>query len=329
MRAYSGNGAGAGGVAYKLGAASWEPQQQQQQGGERLQAAPTYYEAAMAGPGPEERFSRSFHHQAPMSHHHPKSYSNMGGNGNMGGGNGGVSAKIHHQASNGVAERFASLYTDLEAEKAARREAEAARRAALAEAADSALRAAVDTEIKAVQERLAAQARDTATGLRAAVDSVGRQCGEVSAALREEREQRRADMEHLAQSIVSKLKGVVAQVEETHAAVEDERVARLEREAVVLKRVGEDVLRVQEKVDAERVAREAAVAKVASEVGESLAARARADEAFRAETAAELTTLKALVASEREERVSEDDQIVQALNDYTRALQDGLRLVNN
>jgi SF-assemblin/beta giardin len=31
---------------------------------------------------------------------------------------------------------------------------------------------------------------------------------------------------------------------------------------------------------------------------------------------------------EREERVSEDDEIVQAVNDYTRALQDGLRIVN-
>jgi hypothetical protein len=30
----------------------------------------------------------------------------------------------------------------------------------------------------------------------------------------------------------------------------------------------------------------------------------------------------------REERVAEDDEIVQAVNDYTRALQDGLRLVN-
>jgi hypothetical protein len=35
------------------------------------------------------------------------------------------------------------------------------------------------------------------------------------------------------------------------------------------------------------------------------------------------------VAQEREERIAEDDEIVQAVNDYTRALQDGLRIVNN
>lgn len=31
---------------------------------------------------------------------------------------------------------------------------------------------------------------------------------------------------------------------------------------------------------------------------------------------------------EHDERVSEDEQIVNALNDYTQALQDGLRLIN-
>ena len=32
--------------------------------------------------------------------------------------------------------------------------------------------------------------------------------------------------------------------------------------------------------------------------------------------------------AEKEERVAEDEQIVHAINDYTRALQDGLRIVN-
>ncbi len=35
------------------------------------------------------------------------------------------------------------------------------------------------------------------------------------------------------------------------------------------------------------------------------------------------------LASEREERVAEDDEIVAAVNDYTRALQDGLRILAN
>ncbi len=53
------------------------------------------------------------------------------------------------------------------------------------------------------------------------------------------------------------------------------------------------------------------------------------DEKFQALVLDEIATLKSGLATEREERVAEDDEIVQAVNDYTRALQDGLRIVNN
>lgn len=39
--------------------------------------------------------------------------------------------------------------------------------------------------------------------------------------------------------------------------------------------------------------------------------------------------LQTQLAVEREERVAEDDEIVAAVNDYTRALQDGLRIIAN
>jgi hypothetical protein len=42
-----------------------------------------------------------------------------------------------------------------------------------------------------------------------------------------------------------------------------------------------------------------------------------------------VSALKAALALEREERVAEDDEIVQAVNDYTRALQEGLKIVNS
>jgi len=43
----------------------------------------------------------------------------------------------------------------------------------------------------------------------------------------------------------------------------------------------------------------------------------------------ELASLKSAMAAEREERVAEDDEIIMAVNDYTKALQDGLRIVAN
>ena len=43
----------------------------------------------------------------------------------------------------------------------------------------------------------------------------------------------------------------------------------------------------------------------------------------------EIAAMKAEVQAEKEERISEDEQIVGAINEYTRALQDGLRIVSS
>lgn len=53
------------------------------------------------------------------------------------------------------------------------------------------------------------------------------------------------------------------------------------------------------------------------------------DEKFQTLVLDEINNLKSAIQMEREERISEDDEIVQAVNDYTRALQDGLRIINN
>lgn len=39
--------------------------------------------------------------------------------------------------------------------------------------------------------------------------------------------------------------------------------------------------------------------------------------------------MKTELQAEKDERVSEDEQIVAAINEYTRALQEGLRIVNS
>lgn len=74
--------------------------------------------------------------------------------------------------------------------------------------------------------------------------------------------------------------------------------------------------------------REGDLNQLRSEIHEVLGNRNVTDEKFQAVVLDELAGLKASLAQEREERVAEDDEIVQAVNDYTRALQDGLRIVN-
>jgi len=266
-----------------------------------------------------------------------------GGGGGGGGGEGddilgqkpgdGPARRLAH-----VAEKFSQFYNDLEHEKAARREVETGRRNALydqvqalelnleaevrrRQEADRALQDKVAAELKAMEEGMAAHMREMQLGLRASIDALSRTFAELHGGLREEREQRRVDIEHLAQSVVAK-------VDECQAGIDDERVNRLEREAQTLKRVGEDIFRLQEKVDNERGHREATVSQLGADLT-SLTHRTNThDDKFQTIVLTEIAALKGALNAEKEERVAEDEQIVHAINDYTRALQDGLRIVN-
>lgn len=179
----------------------------------------------------------------------------------------------------------------------------------------------VATDLKSMEEGIAAHMREIQLGLKASIDALSRTFAELHGGLREEREQRRVDVEHLAQSVVAK-------VDECQAGIDDERVHRLEREAQTLKRVGEDIYRLSEKVDTERGAREASVAQLATELASVTRRADTHDDKFQTIVLTEIAALKGALNAEKEERVAEDEQIVHAINDYTRALQDGLRIVN-
>ncbi|GBF88940.1 SF-assemblin [Raphidocelis subcapitata] len=246
----------------------------------------------------------------------------------------GPTAKLEH-----VAERFSAFYSDLEQEKQQRRLAEASRYQTLADSmvkleksleaeikrraeADRQMQSHFDEELKALQERTASQYAELSSSFRTSVEGLARTLQDLHAVVKEEREQRRGDVEHLAATLVGK-------VNECVAALDEERVSRVEAETKTVRQVGADLLRLQERVDAEKGAREAELGQLRGEVHEVLGNRNVTDEKFQAVVLEELAALKTAVAAEREERVAEDDEIIMAVNDYTKALQDGLRIVAN
>jgi predicted RND superfamily exporter protein len=117
-------------------------------------------------------------------------------------------------------------------------------------------------------------------------------------------------------------------VEECQSGIDDERVARLEREALTLKRVGEDVLRISEKVDDERSAREEHVGAVRSDLDAVKAKDTAEADAFESLVLSDLAAIKNALNEEKRERVGEDERIVGALNAYARVTQESLKLVN-
>ena len=144
-----------------------------------------------------------------------------------------------------VSERFARFYSDLENEKASRREVETGRRNALYDQvqrlelelenetkrradADEETRRAIERELKNFERAAETRVQDALAGVKSTLDTLASSLAELHAGLREEREQRRVDVEHLASSVVAK-------VDECASAVDDERVDRLRREAATLR----------------------------------------------------------------------------------------------
>eukprot|EP00877_Chromochloris_zofingiensis_P007535 jgi/Chrzof1/3034/Cz12g09040.t1 len=200
--------------------------------------------------------------------------------------------------------------------------------------ADKQIQTHFESEIKLLQDKLNTQYVELSTAFKTSLEGLARTVQDLHAILKEEREQRRQDIEHLAASLVNK-------VNECVGALDEERVARVDMETKTVRQVGQDLLRLQDKVETEKAARmlthqsfayvsyrEGDLNQLRSEIHEVLGNRNVTDEKFQAVVLDELAGLKASLAQEREERVAEDDEIVQAVNDYTRALQDGLRIVN-
>ncbi|KAF6256136.1 striated microtubule associated system I fiber component [Scenedesmus sp. NREL 46B-D3] len=246
----------------------------------------------------------------------------------------GPTAKLEH-----VAERFSAFYTDLEQEKQQRKIEESSRHQSMAESitklekgfeaevkrrteSDRQLQTHFDSEIKSLQDKLNASYAELSGAFKASLEGLTRTVQDLHAIIKEEREQRRADIEHLASSLVNK-------VNECVGAIDEERVARVEMETKTVRQVGQDLLRLQERLEAEKSTRDGDVNQLRAEIHEVLGNMNISDEKFQAVVLDEIAALKNAVAAEREERVAEDDEIVAAVNDYTRALQDGLRILAN
>ena len=175
-------------------------------------------------------------------------------------------------------ERFQSFYGDLEQEKTHRRALESDRMHAIEgrlDALERELKSASEAEKKARAEsagRLERMLRETEATLSARATAVEERLSasvtalttaieSVHEALSAEKEQRTMEVETMTTSLSRR-------VEDFGAALDDERLARLEREAEMIARVGQEVNELRTKVEAERNTRESAVGKLASVVEE-------------------------------------------------------------
>merc|ERR1719301_112132 len=187
--------------------------------------------------------------------------------------------------------------------------------------ANKALQGMFESQIATVQDKLEAIFVERLDQLQASVDSLNDRMGIVERDFSMEREKYIRDIE-------DKNAMVAKDVNNLQNAFENEKVDRKERELRITKKLGDHETRTQGKFEQEQNAREQKYQSLREELEESKRMREKGDEKFQTFILEEVAALKNGLVMESQAREQADDDIVQALNHYTKALQDALRIVN-
>ncbi|CAD7924247.1 unnamed protein product [Amoebophrya sp. A120] len=235
-------------------------------------------------------------------------------------------------------ERFQSFERTMEDETRRRREAEDSKLSVMRESmaklektlnseikrrveANKALQSMFESQIATVQDKLEAVFVEKLNHLQLAADELSDRMALVEKDFAVERDKYIRDLEEK-NAVVAK------DVNFLQDAFDNEKVKRADRDAGLQKRISEHEYRTETRFEQERAAREQKYQALRDELHQAKQVRAKGDEKFQTFILEEVASLKNGLVLESESREQADDDIVQALNHYTKALQDALRIVN-
>lgn len=209
----------------------------------------------------------------------------------------------------GVKESMAKLETTLNSEIKRRVEA------------NKALQAMFESQIASIQDRLEAIFVDRLDKLQLSVDSLGDRMGTVERDFTLTREQYIQDIEDKNAVVAKDTNGM-------QNAFENEKIDRRERELAISKKIGDHESRTQGALETQANHREQKYQSLRGELEEWKRTREKGDDKFQTFILEEVAAVKNGLVAESHSREQADDDIVQALNHYTKCLQDALRIIN-
>uniref|UniRef100_A0A7S4SGD5 SF-assemblin n=1 Tax=Alexandrium monilatum TaxID=311494 RepID=A0A7S4SGD5_9DINO len=187
--------------------------------------------------------------------------------------------------------------------------------------ANKALQAMFESQISSIQDRLEAIFVDRLDKLQLSVDSLSDRMSAVERDFTVTREQYINDIEEKNAAVARDTNGL-------QNAFENEKVDRRERELGLFKRLGDHEARTRTALEAQSGSREQRYQHLRGELEEMRRARERGDDKFQTFILEEVAAVKNGLVAESHAREQADDDIVQALNHYTKCLQDALRIIN-
>jgi len=186
---------------------------------------------------------------------------------------------------------------------------------------NKALQGMFETQMATVQDKLEAVFLERFDQLHSALDSLNDRMGVVEKDFSQSRERYIRDVE-------DKSAMVAKDVASLQQSFHNERADRKERETLIAAKLREHEQRTAEKFANEQQICDQKYATLHEELDESKRVREDGDKRFQDYIIEEVAALKNGLVVESQTRERADDDIVNALNHYTKALQDALRVVN-
>mmetsp|Transcript_10850 Transcript_10850/g.15295 ORF Transcript_10850/g.15295 Transcript_10850/m.15295 type:complete len:275 (-) Transcript_10850:218-1042(-) len=178
------------------------------------------------------------------------------------------------------------------------------------------------TKISEMEERLNSIIESRFGSMVDRLKTLGKKIDELNKRLDEESANIPSDIEQRGKD----LKDMVTRFQGDFSA---ERRDRLNREGRIMRQLADHAGMLGDLWNKEKNERENAVSVLHSKIDSNVRSRADADADFKALVERELASLKEDMARETRERKVEDDEIVEALNRYTRKLQSSLSVISS
>ena len=188
--------------------------------------------------------------------------------------------------------------------------------------ANKALQEMFETQILSVQERLEQGFEDRLDKVEDAVSLVNDRLSLIERDFAVERDRYVRDIE-------DKNALVAKDVNSLQSAFENERIVRAEKEALIVKRLGDLEAETEEKLEHSRSIVDHQLVQIRAEMEEIYRTSCSGGDRFEQFALEEVAALKNGLIIETQSRESADDDLVNALNHYTKALQDALRIINS
>ena len=188
--------------------------------------------------------------------------------------------------------------------------------------ANKALQEMFESQILSVQEKLEAGFDERLDKVEEAIGTIADRLGLIERDFAVERDRYVRDIE-------DKNALVARDVNALQTAFENERIVRAEKEAILVKRLGDMEHKTEERVEGSKAMLDSRVVQIRSEMEEIYRINTSGEGKFEQFIIEEIASLKNCLLLETQGRESADDDLVNALNHYTKALQEALRIINN